>query len=204
MNLATLTPEERAALPYPGSPAAALDCPFSTAAGLATLPLPERWVVSRLHQVVERVTRCQSEFDFGEAGRELNDFFWADYADWFIEASKTRLFAAATAPAPAARTRRVLLYVFDAILRCMHPFMPYVTEELWQARRGRGGEGVSPPRRASRDRDRIVCKPGVFACPSPFPSLFRGAGPSPHGPLPHDFVVARCRPPRGRGRAGRV
>lgn len=95
------------------------------------LSLPERWIISQLHTTVDSITKAQESLDFGEAGRILYDFIWSDFADWYIESAKSRLYGGdATA---ATSTRQVLVYVYDAILRLSHPFMPFITEELWQA-----------------------------------------------------------------------
>eukprot|EP00246_Nothoceros_aenigmaticus_P005582 TRINITY_DN17754_c0_g1_i1.p1 TRINITY_DN17754_c0_g1~~TRINITY_DN17754_c0_g1_i1.p1 ORF type:complete len:415 (-),score=70.63 TRINITY_DN17754_c0_g1_i1:12-1235(-) len=105
---------------------------FDTEAALLQLPLCERWVVTRLHQVTDSVTTSYEKFDFGEVGRALYDFFWFDFADWYIEASKTRLYQRSDLPR-VIRAQSVLVYVFGNILKLLHPFMPFVTEELWQA-----------------------------------------------------------------------
>ncbi|XP_078163443.1 protein EMBRYO DEFECTIVE 2247 [Carex rostrata] len=105
---------------------------FDTEASLVNLPLPECWVVSELHQLIDSVTANYDKFFFNEAGREIYDFFWGEFADWYIEASKTRLYHSEANPmTPIAQA--VLLYVFENILKLLHPFMPFVTEELWQA-----------------------------------------------------------------------
>ncbi|KAG2631783.1 hypothetical protein PVAP13_2NG047801 [Panicum virgatum] len=105
---------------------------FDTEASLQELPLPECWVVTGLHGLIDRVSTSYEKFFFGDAAREIYDFFWGDFADWYIEASKTRLYHSADKLA-AARAQSVLLYVFENILKLLHPFMPFVTEELWQA-----------------------------------------------------------------------
>nr|WP_290668539.1 valine--tRNA ligase [Ardenticatena sp.] len=94
------------------------------------LPLPERWIVSRLHQVIAEVTDLLDRFYFGEAGRTLYHFFWNEFADWYIEAAKTRLYG--EDPARARMARRVLVYVLERTLRLLHPYIPFVTEEAWQ------------------------------------------------------------------------
>jgi len=102
-----------------------------TRAEIEKLPLAERWVISKLHMTVDQASAAYDRYDFGEAGRLGYDFFWNEFADWYIEASKSRMYGAD--PAMAAQTRKVLVYVYDRCLRLLHPFVPYVTEELWQA-----------------------------------------------------------------------
>jgi len=97
---------------------------------LASLPLAERWIISRLHATVDHVTAAHDRYDFGEAGRAAYSFFYDDFADWFIEGAKSRLYGGDAAA--ARRTRAVSLYVLERTLRLLHPFMPYVTEEVWQ------------------------------------------------------------------------
>ncbi|KAH7852189.1 hypothetical protein Vadar_021626 [Vaccinium darrowii] len=99
---------------------------------LLRLPLPERWVVSKLHMLVDTVTTSYDKYFFGDVGREIYDFFWGDFADWYIEASKARLYQS-EGQSVASIAQAVLLYVFENILIMLHPFMPFVTEELWQA-----------------------------------------------------------------------
>jgi len=102
--------------------------------------LPDRWVLHRLNQVIEDCTRLFDGYQFGEAGRQAYDFLWGDFADWYIEACKPRLQASAVPSGDAAR--QTLVYVLDQTLRLLHPFIPFVTEELWQHLPH--GEGESP------------------------------------------------------------
>ncbi|KAL6880588.1 hypothetical protein ACP4OV_012153 [Aristida adscensionis] len=105
---------------------------FDTEASIQKLPLPECWVVTGLHELIDKVSTSYDKFFFGDAAREIYDFFWGDFADWYIEASKTRLYHSGDDLA-SSTSRSVLLYVFENILKLLHPFMPFVTEELWQA-----------------------------------------------------------------------
>ncbi|CAD5175574.1 unnamed protein product [Musa acuminata subsp. malaccensis] len=105
---------------------------FDTEETLLELPLPECWVVSELHELIDIVTTSYDKFFYGDAGREIYDFFWGDFADWYIEASKTRFYHS-WSNSVASVAQGVLLYVFENILILLHPFMPFVTEELWQA-----------------------------------------------------------------------
>jgi valyl-tRNA synthetase len=94
------------------------------------LLLPDKWILSRLNHLVESVTRLFDTYQYGEAGRQINDFLWSEYCDWYIEACKVRLYDKA---ADKDTPRAVLLHVLETSLRLLHPFMPFVTEALWQA-----------------------------------------------------------------------
>ena len=109
-------------------------------------PTPaDRWILSRLSQTVEAVTRLMNDFQFGEAGRTVYDFFWNEFADWYIELSKLQT---AESPARARSTCQVLARVFDSCLRMLHPFTPFVTECLWGYLKDgcrAAGEDFDPP-----------------------------------------------------------
>jgi valyl-tRNA synthetase len=94
------------------------------------LRLEDRWILSRHNQVISAVTRLLDSYQFGEAGRQIYEFLWSEFADWFIEASKVRLYG--EIEEDKATARQVLVYVFERALRLLHPFMPFVTEEMWQ------------------------------------------------------------------------
>jgi valyl-tRNA synthetase len=104
----------------------------------AGLGLADRWILARLNQTVADVTRLMDGYEFGQAGTQAYDFLWGDYADWYVEAAKVTL--AGGDAAAQARTRGVLLYVLDRALRLLHPFVPYVTEAVWQALPRAAGE----------------------------------------------------------------
>ena len=91
------------------------------------LDLSDRWVLHRLNHIIETATRLYDNYQFGEAGRQTYEFLWGDFADWYIEAAKPRLRG--DNPDPVLQT---LVYVLDQTLRLLHPFIPFVTEELWQ------------------------------------------------------------------------
>jgi valyl-tRNA synthetase len=97
---------------------------------MSGLIMPDRWILSRLNRLVTEVTRLMDDYNFGEAGRQLYDFFWSEYADWYIEVSKIRLYG--TDPRAQTTARRVLVHVLDRTLRMLHPFIPFVTEAAWQ------------------------------------------------------------------------
>ena len=93
------------------------------------LPTEDRWIISRFNNIVETVTRLMQAFQFAEAQRYLYDFLWGEFCDWYIELAKIRLRdSSGDAPSPLP----VLVHVLDNSLRLLHPFMPFVTEELWQ------------------------------------------------------------------------
>ena len=129
-SMEEMTDEERVALVDEGAALCANE------ASIAKLPLAERWIVSKLNATVDHVTAAQDKYDFGEAGRATYSFFYDSLADWFIEGAKSRLYGG---DADAARvTKAVTLYVLEKTLRLLHPFVPYVTEEVWQALPHRG------------------------------------------------------------------
>ena len=86
----------------------------------------DRWILSRHNRVTEQVGKLMKEFQFGEAERELYDFTWSEFADWYIEMTKVRLRNGDREPLA------ILAHVLERTLRLLHPFMPFITEELWQ------------------------------------------------------------------------
>ncbi|TSA54248.1 MAG: valine--tRNA ligase [Dehalococcoidia bacterium] len=97
--------------------------------------IEDRWIVSRLNRLVGEVDRLMKDFQFGEAEKEIHDFLWGEFCDWYIEISKQRL---GKANSPMA----VLAFVLETSLRLLHPFMPFITEELWQNLKNRLPEGT--------------------------------------------------------------
>jgi valyl-tRNA synthetase len=92
--------------------------------------LADRWILHRLARLTSEVTRLLNEFQIGEAGRQINDFFWSDYCDWYVEIAKVQLQQGDQSSRLA--TAGILRAVLDQSLRLLHPFMPFVTEEVWQ------------------------------------------------------------------------
>ncbi|MFZ1599145.1 MAG: valine--tRNA ligase [Anaerolineae bacterium] len=90
--------------------------------------LAQRWIRGRLQMVVAEATRLFESYQYGEAGRQAYDFLWGDYCDWYIEIAKNEL----NDPATALSAGRTLLDVLENALRLLHPFIPFVTEEIWQ------------------------------------------------------------------------
>ncbi len=89
----------------------------------------DRWILGRLDHVIVETTRLLEGFHFGQAGRLINSLLWDEFCDWYIEASKARLRG--DDPAAAARAAETLLEVLGTSLRLLHPYMPFVTEEIW-------------------------------------------------------------------------
>jgi valyl-tRNA synthetase len=98
--------------------------------------LADRWILSRLNHVIAQVNTSYKNWDFGEGTRAVHDFLWSEFADWYIEASKSALYG--NDANAAQRTRAILLHTLDAGLRLLHPTMPFVTEETWQQLRNSG------------------------------------------------------------------
>jgi len=99
---------------------------------LESLRLPERYIISKLHALSESVSKSLDDYAFGESGRLVQEFLWDEFADWYIEISKTRLNAEGVDEEIQKAARSTLVYVFDSCLRLLHPFMPFVTEAVWQ------------------------------------------------------------------------
>jgi valyl-tRNA synthetase len=100
----------------------------------ADLSTADRWILSRLSHVNAEVDRLLEEFEFGKACDALYHFAWDEFCDWYVELAKVPLTSGDEAA--AARTRRVLGFVLDRMLRLLHPVMPFVTDELWCALTG--------------------------------------------------------------------
>ncbi len=102
----------------------------SSLAGWYELPSPtnrqDRWILHRLHLVIDTVSGYLKDYELGEAQRAIYEFLWGDFCDWYIEMAKLRLRGGDREPL------RVLAHVLERTLRLLHPFMPFVTEEIWQ------------------------------------------------------------------------
>jgi valyl-tRNA synthetase len=90
--------------------------------------LADSWIWARMNQLMRDVERLFSNHQYGEAGRQIYDFFWSEFADWYLEIAKIQI---AENPDRAFYTVQTLVKVMDNSLRLLHPFTPYVTEELW-------------------------------------------------------------------------
>jgi valyl-tRNA synthetase len=102
--------------------------------------LADSWIWARLRQLTVDIDRLFTNYQYGEAGRQIYEFFWSEYADWYLEIAKLQV---AEGGARAKKTAHALVRVLDAMLRFLHPFTPFVTEELWGYLKG-AAETQSP------------------------------------------------------------
>ncbi len=103
----------------------------------------ERWILSRLNRVIATVRKALDEFNFDVAARELYQFFWHEFCDWYLELAKPELNS--EEPERARMAAAVALTVLSESLRLLHPFMPFVTEELWHHLPGTAGHIMVAP-----------------------------------------------------------
>jgi valyl-tRNA synthetase len=96
-----------------------------------TLTAFDKWILHRLGTTTESVNRALEEYRFNEAAQELYDFFWHEFCDWYIELTKPRLFGKET-PESAETAKQVLFHTLKTSVALMHPFMPFITEEIWE------------------------------------------------------------------------
>jgi len=94
------------------------------------LQLPDKWILSRLNKVIAEISMHMEDGDFGIAAQNIYDFAWNEFCDWYIELSKGRLMG--DDMEQKNNVRAVLVYVIESILKLLHPFMPYLTEEVYQ------------------------------------------------------------------------
>jgi valyl-tRNA synthetase len=92
----------------------------------------DRWIISRLNYTIEDVEKNLSKFNFSGASRSLYNFFWSEFCDWYLEASKVRLYDPSNEKDKEA-CRFILWFVLEKYLKILHPFMPHITEKIWQA-----------------------------------------------------------------------
>ncbi|MEW6357481.1 MAG: valine--tRNA ligase [Planctomycetota bacterium] len=119
-------------------------------------PIEDRWILSRFCSATERVTEGLDKYRFNEAAAAIYDFAWHDFCDWYLEIIKPRLNEGGDAKVGA---QHMLARVLDGILRLLHPLMPFVTEELWQALKNKVG------RLESNDMASIMVAPWPEAKP---------------------------------------
>ena len=98
---------------------------------LEKLHYEDKWILSKLQKVIKSITDKIEKYDIGLAADDIYDFIWSDFCDWYIEIVKPVLYS--DNAEEKTNTVKVLLYVLENILKLLHPFMPYITEEIWQA-----------------------------------------------------------------------
>ncbi len=99
---------------------------------LSDLDVTGRWIISRLNLTTQEIDEALKQYRFNDAANAIYQFIWHEFCDWYIELSKPVLYSDDN-PEKKLATQKCLLYVLDNILRLLHPFMPFVTEELWQS-----------------------------------------------------------------------
>ncbi|MEK7353549.1 MAG: class I tRNA ligase family protein, partial [Chloroflexota bacterium] len=97
-----------------------------------SLQTEDRWILSRLSRTVAGVNKALADFQFAEAQRQIYEFLWGEFCDWYIELAKIRLRPDRIGTEQSLTPHTVLVYVLENSLRLLHPFMPFLTEELWQ------------------------------------------------------------------------
>jgi len=95
------------------------------------LTIADKWVLSKLNKLIAEVTENLEKYELGVAVQKVYDFLWDSYCDWYIELTKARLYSEDAVQKQCAL--QVLVYVLDQTLRLLHPFMPFITEEIWQS-----------------------------------------------------------------------
>ena len=95
------------------------------------LEMEDKWILSKLNSVIREVTENMEKFELGVAAQKVYDFIWDSYCDWYIELTKARLQG--EDEEAKRNAQQVLCYVLTETLKLLHPFMPYITEEIWQA-----------------------------------------------------------------------
>jgi len=132
---------------------------------VATFSLPLRWIFSRLHKTIAQVNNAMEEYELADAAKAIYNFVWDEFCDWFVEISKSAGFGVRSAEVPEGGTqgdemaevyRQALVVVLETSLRLLHPFMPFVTEELWQRLKQAGA--VCGVRNASEGKALIVAE----------------------------------------------
>jgi valyl-tRNA synthetase len=108
-----------------------------------TLELEDKWILSKLNETVRAVTDGIDRYELGVAATKIYDFIWDSFCDWYIELTKPRLTGGDEGAKRGAQ--KVLLYALAEVLKLLHPFMPFITEEIWQALPDCGGAIMAQP-----------------------------------------------------------
>ena len=153
------------------------------------LQFADRWILSRLQRCIQATTAALEKYLFNEAARCLYDFVWHEYCDWYLEIIKPRLYMGESPTAEARRqcgvAQSVAVHVLDRFLRLLHPFVPFITEGIWQTLRGiapdRAAPGRPEPSAAEAlivaswpEPDESLIEPDVEALMEPLQGIIRG------------------------------
>jgi valyl-tRNA synthetase len=124
----------------------------------------DKWILHRLNGTIRETNRALSEYRYNEAAMGLYQFTWSEFCDWYLELSKKALYG--DDPERKATTRYVLWYVLEQLLRLLHPFMPFITEEIWQTlpRRGPGTRDQGPEGTTDEAPESIMLAPYPALC----------------------------------------
>jgi valyl-tRNA synthetase len=129
--------------------------PATPALADAHADLADRWIVSRHHSTAVALNEALGKFEINSASKILYDFVWHDFCDWYVEMMKGRLYGDEPAEVKLAVLGRAIM-VFEETMKLLHPFMPFITEELWQSLRPRNeGESVMVAPFPEGDRSRV-------------------------------------------------
>jgi valyl-tRNA synthetase len=126
-----------------------LDGGDPTKGGEAVYSLADRWILSRLHQVSEEVTKAVEEYRFNDGANQCYQFVWHEFCDWYLEMAKEGIYS--ENGTIRASTLSVLVTALKAVVKLLHPFMPFVTEEIWQRLPGVQGSIMTAPFPRSRE-----------------------------------------------------
>ncbi len=145
-----------------------------------TLSLADRWILSRHNRLIGEVTQLIEQYQFGEAGRQIYEFLWGEFCDWYIEIAKAPLYG--EDKAAAQQTRAILVYVLERTLRLLHPFMPFVTEEIWQHLPHEAAPSrEAPPQQSGGER--ADGREALIIAPWPTPDALDEAAEAEMGPI---------------------
>lgn len=97
---------------------------------IQALTLKDRWILKRINDITKEVTQALDKFEIGIAAQNIYDFFWSEFCDWYIEMAKIDLYGGDDLA--KKRAQQVLYFVLERALKLLHPFMPFITEEIWQ------------------------------------------------------------------------
>lgn len=119
--------------------------PFDPANLPTDLSRADRWILHRFNDTVEKATALLGKYELGEAARLIYEYLWNDFCDWYVEISKYYLYrkeGGASADRDRMRTRSLLTYLLDGVMKLLHPFMPFISEEIWQQLPYRTGDAL--------------------------------------------------------------